>query len=195
MKEIKYYKGSYEYVVTFSEEELKELREEIINDASSFMHVEYNGTSNDSPYLRNQALESATIKNYMREDIKIDKNTNEENNNIYHYSYDRYTYPYIEKLIRNLLNNDISVLYDIYNPDLQKENVSIYHQINYLERKLSHTDSRNTSDKLKLLKEIEELVKKAINTKEEVLILKYYDRLQNMINIEKEPVLNITLSK
>ena len=195
MEEITYTKGCYNYVVTYDRLELIKLRIEVVENASVVMHCDYNGPSSKSPYNRKNNNDSLEFKNFKEEYVRTDKTLNGEKEEIYHYEYDSYLFPYIEELITRLLNKDVSALEDIYNPDLVKEAVSIYYQINFLERKLLRTDSRNLDEKIEILHKLEDLVKEAKDTKKDVPVLKYYERLQNMVKIEKIPVLNISWEK
>lgn len=87
------------YFVSFSKEELENLKIEIINKCSEIEHYEYDGTEgpNKFDYLQ--------IRNYHEKFIRIREsrdNLQWPDQKLYHYSYDKYNYPTLVTAIDNL---------------------------------------------------------------------------------------------
>ena len=108
--------GIEKYNVTFKKEQLEIIKYEIIKKCGVLVHREYDGTigPDESNIFR--------IRNFSKKDLDIKNNQNEE---LYHYSYDEYLYPYLVTLIKRILKGDSKALQEImqYNNNLEKPSI------------------------------------------------------------------------
>lgn len=102
------------YEVNLDINKLNQIKREIINNCSIIEHKSYETTN---PIIK---FESPYMKNYKSE--KTNKKDFKTKKQIYIVSYDLYNYPYLVKLINELLLGNTSVIDEIKN---YKENFSI----------------------------------------------------------------------
>ena len=190
MNNLRYIDNLNDYYVYYDKEELTDLKKYAIEDACTIIHLDYEGPYYKSPYYRKNS-ENFEILNFKKELVRIEKDNYGRNKKIYHYSYDKKFYPYIASLIDKLLNDDLSCLNEVYYPNLVKEIIPIYYSIDSLEHSLINTDCTNYNKKLEILYELEYLVKKARDHKEEVKVLFYYEALQEAITLKENKELTL----
>ena len=186
-----YYKSGKFYNVSFDENELERIRIDAINNSSVIIHEDYEGPYNYSPFYRKKEVSSLEVRNFKKEYVGIKKDALGRNLKMYHYEYDRYLFPYIEKLIRELLNGNVSVLDEVYNPDYVKEFVPLFYKINELEKELVRTDDKDVDKKISIVSELKYYLFKARRKDYDVPVLKYYEDLQNAVKLERIEMLGL----
>ena len=165
----------YKQRITLFIDEINKLRKELINKCSFITHEEY-----ESDY--EPRLNDCFIRN-LKKDFVGYKDYFEERRDVFHYSYDKLTPPYLAFLIDRLLNNDFSVIYEIDHYDYSKEN-NIDDIINVKKIEYKKIDDDNYSEKIEVLKELEKLIKiKKLNINQ-VSTKDYYYKLLSYIQRE-----------
>lgn len=168
--------------ITICRDEIKDLRNEIIDNCSIITFEEY-----DSDYEPN--TNNCFFRNYKKQDIGT-KEYFEEIRTLYHISYELFTPPYLVSLIDRLLKNDPSSLYEIDHYNYQKEK-NIDNIINEKSFKCKSIDDKNYSEKIKALKELKKITQDKELNKTQVSTEGYYYRLlgyiqrENVCNIDK----------
>ena len=170
------------YFVNFDNEELENLKIEIINNCSEIIHHEYDGI--DAPaqfdYLR--------IRNYKEKFVGIKESRDSlqiPDYYVYHFSYDEYVFPDLVYLIDELLKGDNNSIDKIlnYGKKLNGKSISdtISDRIDETSRQLDNIDNLDIVRKKSKLEELNSLIKlKEINEKQ-ASIESYYIKLKNLI--------------
>ena len=170
------------YFVNFDNEELENLKIEIINNCSEIIHHEYDGI--DAPdqfdYLR--------IRNYKEKFVGIKESRDSlqiPDYYVYHFSYDEYVFPDLVYLIDELLKGDNNSIDKIlnYGKKLNGKSISdtISDRIDETSRQLDNIDNLDIVRKKSKLEELNSLIKlKEINEKQ-ASIEPYYIKLKNLI--------------
>lgn len=169
------------YEITFDEEQLKKLQKEIIKNCSEIVHIKEE--SDYSPRFTTKEYNKGLIKNLNSKNIGT-KEYFEETRTMYLYTYDRYIPPKLVELIDKLLDDDVTVLGEIFNYNESKTNeiLKIEKKINKVSHKLDKIDNLDTKGKKKKLIELEELLEeKKKMEKESKLIIEYYNELISLI--------------
>ena len=164
------------YEIDFDKEEIENLRLEIIDNCSLVEHKVYQGID------LLMSIDKSLIKNFSSTKVG-EKEYFEETKDVYLYKYDEYKPPYLVKLIDRLLENDSSVLGEIFNYDAISS-VSIDDKINLASEEFAKIDPQDTRKRLEKLKELENLLRtKELNVNVQSVYL-YYIRLLALIQIE-----------
>ena len=171
------------YNVTFDTKEIQKIKNEIINNCSDIVHMNY--FSDYSPSFS----KSDIIRNYQERCTGEVKEYFEETRFIYEYSYDRYEPPYLVNLLNDLLKGK-NVLEDIL---IYKviDSLPIDIRIEEKEKEIKGIDDKNTKLKIEKLKDYEKLLKqKKLNENQKPLSM-YYDKLISLFKFELEDTLKI----
>ena len=168
--------------ITTCKDEIKDLRNEIIDNCSIITHEEY-----DSDYEPH--INDCFIRNYKQKLIGT-KEYFEETRMLYHISYELFTPPHLVSLIDRLLRNEPAALYEIdhYNYQNEKDIDDIINEKSYMCKKI---DDKNYSEKIKALKELEKLTQDKKLNSTQISTEGYYYRLlgyiqrENICNIDK----------
>lgn len=171
------------YNVTFDTKEIQKIKNEIINNCSDIVHMNY--FSDYSPSFSKNDI----IRNYQERRTGEVKEYFEETRFIYEYSYDRYESPYLVNLLNDLLKGK-NVLEDILTYKVL-DSLPIDIKIEKKEKEIKGIDDKNTKLKIEKLKEYEKLLElKKLNKNQKPLSL-YYDKLINLFKFELEDILSI----
>lgn len=166
------------YNVSFNNDVIINLKNKVINECSYIEHDIFE--DNYYPFaIKNEDFEYRNIISLSRD--------NDINDNLYkfRYEYDKYTYPYLVKLINRLLSDDIKAieeifhfngLYDFYIVNIESEINDVINELN--DDNIDIDDKINKTDKLKELF----LKKKKILLSDK--LKQYYIELQDLISFE-----------
>lgn len=167
------------YFIGFNAKDVEKLRYEIINNCSKIVHQECDST--DGP----NRFDHLRIRNYHRsERIETYEYTDGPDEEIYHFSYDEYKFPYLVSLIDKLLDGDISALEKIYHPNFKHKEKDFKKMIEIASKEADKIDNLNVEEKIEKLKEIQCLFKNSELNKNRKPINDYYLRLQGLIKSE-----------
>ena len=164
------------YLVSYDKEELEKLKLEIIDNCSVITHREYVGKF--GPYH----FDELKYRNYSEEKVGERKHNNIETytENIYHYSYDQYDFPYLVTIIDNILKNDVNALKELFYPDTKKEVLFI--EIVQMHRKeLDETSYANPKEKIDKINEFKEFLKNGEKNKEQKSVWEYYHKVKELL--------------
>lgn len=168
------------YEATFDKNEMEKLRIEIINKCSEIEHLDYVDT--DGPTYHDDFLH---IRNLNR--VKVGKREYNdfysEDEDLYHYTYDKYDFPYLVELINLIYMNNVPALDMILNPDYSYEQEPFEQRIKELTKKANHISNTKTREKITVLEELEELVKKSQLNINQVSVKEYYPKVQKLIKL------------
>ena len=170
------------YHITFNQEEIEQLKSDIIKNCSFIKHVEY--SSDYEPKFDNISL----IKNFHSTYISK-KEYFEETRDVYFYSYDEYQPPYLIELINNLLTGDSSSIDKILNYCISNE--SIDDKIKLINQEINEIDISNIESKKEKLKELENLLEIKKLNKNRQNIDPYYQRLISLIKFDLVDTMSI----
>jgi len=169
------------YKVTFNKEALTKLRVEIINNCSEIEHYDYVDT--DGPTYHDDFLH---IRNLER--IKVGKREYNdfysEDEDLYHYTYDAYEFPYLINLIDMLFHNNVHALNMILNPDFSLEPEPLEKRIKDLNKKANRISNTKTKEKIAILEELEQLIAKSKLNINQKSVKEYYPKVQQFITLE-----------
>lgn len=163
--------------VTYDEEKLKLIREEVIDKFSDVFYHEH--------YLTKEELEIIESNDIYK---NIEKKQSSDNK--FFVTYEKYMYPRLVELIDSLLENDFSVLNEIETPIETKQN---YYKdmIESLNEEIDTIDNYDVNRKIKKLEELREMIYESKKNKEKKDISKYYDMVNDTINIQLLRNLNV----
>jgi len=169
------------YEVTYDKEEMEKLRIEIINKCSEIEHLEYESTdgptyNDDLLHIRNLEIVKTGVKKY-NDFYSADED-------IFHYSYDYYDYPYLVNLINLLSMDNVHALHSILNPDYSNEKEPIDLRIKKVTQKLNRIVSTKNKNKSTLLSELQELIEKAELNENQISVKEYYPKVQELIHLK-----------
>lgn len=168
------------YLVEFDKTKLKSLRFEIISDCSEITHYSYEDKTGPdaSDYLR--------IRNYRAKKIGQVETSREFNEtaDVYHFSYDKFEFPYLITLIDNLQNGSKEAVEQIMNPDYSLEKPSVEAKIEKLSTEIDTINNLEAKKKIEKLKELEGLLEKLEINKMQKPVMPYYKKVQELINIK-----------
>ena len=178
------------YRVTYDKEQLEKLRVEIINNCSEIKHLEY--TATDGPTYHDDILQ---IRNL--EIIKVGKTDNNDfysqERDLYHYSYDKYDFPYLVTLINLLLGqHNVHALYTILNPDYKMEKEPFDKRIEELNNMINSISNCETSKKMELLEKLEQLISQSKLNINQKPVNEYYEKVQSNISLELMDTLKVS---
>jgi len=180
------------YKVVFDKETLDKLRTEIINKCSIIEHIERTGTRkpNYFDYLK--------IRNYKEK--KVGRTEPRDNlfyspEDIYWYSYDQYNFPYLVKLIDELLKKDVQAVYKIYNPDFDREPTSLEIKRKVLCEEINNIPNDNTNKKISKLEELQKLIEQIKINESQESVIPYYKEVQEAILLVPVDIIDIDIIK
>lgn len=176
------------YAIDFNREELQRLKVEIINNCSEIEHKEYESTRipKRDDYLK--------IRNYKEKKIgKVEGKGYSPDKTLYHFSYDEYEYPYLIILINRLLNGDIDAIYEINNPNIEKEKTSFELRIKEASNKINQIDNLNTQVKIHKLNELQKLIETAKLNEQQKSVYEYYKKVQSLLIIKYESSIDVNI--
>ena len=178
------------YEITFDEEKVKKVQKEIIDNCSEIVHEKY---ENDySPRFTSREYSKGLIKNFNSENIGT-KEYFEETRTMYLYTYDKYIPPKLVDLIDRLLEEDVTVLDEIFNYNDIKSPSKIDKKIKKLSSKLDKIDNLDTKNKKKKLNELEELLKEKQKLQKQLANINgYYQDLISLINFSLVDTISIS---
>lgn len=168
------------YEVSVDKIKLANLRSEVINDCSEITHQEYDEFEKYFPrksdiFVRN--LKQTRLKLIDFNDLYTPSEY------LYHFSYDEYKPPHLVTLIDKLLNDDDSVLDEIYHPTIDTKIIPFAERVKLANKQLAEIDDSDLESMKVLAKEVEELADQAILNKNQKPVMEYYKLLQNLINL------------
>ena len=185
------------YEIDFNRRELENLKIQVINECSIIIHKEYEGLSINAP----NKYDYLKIRNYKE---KFNKRGNCIRNNkerligynektdfyssfkdeIYHYSYDEYNYPYLVKIIDMLLNREALFINEILEPKIINPKELIEEKIKQISEEIdliSNQDYNEKTEQLAALKKLLEIKRLHANEKP---IQKYYIKLRELLDFK-----------
>lgn len=169
------------YKISYNKKEIESLRLKAINNCSEIIHK---NDRSSGRLTRESADDKLKIRNYKEEYLGWEEDRWGERS-VYELTYDEYNFPYLVTLIDRLLNNDVNVLIEIFNPDFSKENiVTIDEMVKRMMKELDEMDNLDRKRKKAKLDELQSLLEKAQSNKNQESVAKYYDELQKLIVIE-----------
>lgn len=154
-------------------------------DIAKLTHI-YHQLINNCSFIENVSA--------IKDNIEEVKDTNDYYIKDYHYkmlkngnyelSYKKYNKCELAKIIESIFRKDIQGIYDLfeYNP-LSKEELNAI-KINELSNKIDQIENTNPKDKIKLLKEMEFLLKKIENNKNQKDEKAYLEEAKKLIKLE-----------
>ncbi len=164
------------YEVSFDKQQVKNLKDTIIDKCSFIEHQEFQ--SDYYPMFSDKKI----IRNFQSTYIGK-QDYFEETREVYSFSYDRYNPPYLVLLIDKLLNDDTEVISEILNYDVSPKE-SIEDKINLVNKEFMEIDSENIYAKKLKLKELENLLKvKQLNQNQQTIDI-YYQQLLELISFD-----------
>ena len=179
----------FKYEVIVDKEKLEKLKYEVIEKCSIMEHKDYESTRLPTMY---GILDYLKYRNYK--DIKV--GTVEYNDfysmpeTLYRITYDLYHFPYLLELIEKLLNDDRTIIEEIFTINRKKELVSLDIRIKKLNGIIEKIDNINADKKIELLKELSDLLKQKELNKNQENIDKYYIKVRKLITFKKIDILN-----
>lgn len=169
------------YEVIVDKELLSKLKYEIIEKCSIITHKDYQDTYLPKMYGIDDYLK---YRNYS--EVKI--GVREYNDfysmpeDLYRIKYDEYHFPYLVELLDKLLKDDIDVLKEIYNVNKKKEIMCIDEKINRQKDLIESIDDFETYKKINELEKLKELIEQKELNKNQVNVLKYYNKVKKLIS-------------
>jgi len=169
------------YEVIVDKELLSKLKYEIIEKCSLITHKDYQDTYLPKMYGIDDYLK---YRNYS--EVKI--GVREYNDfysmpeDLYRIKYDEYHFPYLVELLDKLLKDDIDVLKEIYNVNKKKEIMFIDEKINRQKDLIECIDDSEFDKKISELEKLKELIEQKELNKNQVNVLKYYNKVKKLIS-------------
>lgn len=169
------------YLITFSKDELENLRIDVINNCSEIVHHEYDATHGPNKY------DGLKIRNYSEKFIKI-KESNDSlqwpDQKIYHYSYDEYKFPNLVSIIDELIKGNTFVLDELLNDSIISKVETIEERIKKASDELDNIDNLKIHEKKEKLNELQHLINLNELNKNQKSIIPYYDKLNKLLVLE-----------
>lgn len=177
------------YKVTFDKEAITKLRVEIINKCSEIEHYDYvdtDGPTYHDDFLRIRNLERVKVGKREYNDFYS------EDEDLYHYTYDAYEFPYLINLIDMLFHNNVHALNMILNPDFTLEPEPFEKRIKDLNKKANRISNTKTKEKIAILEELEQLIAKSKLNINQKSVKEYYPKVQKFITLELVDTIDIS---
>lgn len=179
------------FLVEFNSEELEKIRIEIIEKCSELVHHEYECSGSlpkdfaDNP-LKIRNFKETKIGKKEHETIKHGYTVEKQ----YHYSYDELEYPYLVTLINRILKGDVSAVYEILNPDFNKERKSFDERISEITNEINDSNLDNNR-KISKLNRVKKLIENKELNKNQESVLEYYEKVKELIILTRIDLINI----
>lgn len=175
-----YAKKIEKYNINFNEEKLSKLKEEIIDKCSIIEHKDYEG-------IKDFDIMDRTIKNFSA--ITTGKKDS-EGKTIYNFSYDKYHFPYLAKIIDGIFCEYPSAIDGLVNIDSSKELKKIDEAIKFIYNKLDTISDEK--EKIVWLNKLNRYLKIKDSSKNQKDIFPYYKLVKNELNFELMDTLSVS---
>ena len=167
------------YLVIFDVETLEIFRKEIIDNCSMIEYCEYDGTytpTNKVDYeIRNLSSRYVGVRKF-RDTLQC------SDEDMYHYSYDKYIYPPLVSYIDELLAGNVKVLgTKIVETDVVE---IIKEKIRKVSKELDSIDNLDIENKKTKIEELQKLVAQAKLNENQKSVNLYLERLQNIVQLK-----------
>jgi len=182
------------YLVTFDEGLLIELRKEIIDNCSLIEHCEYDAAYGPFSMFGKDSTKDNEycIKNYSENFLYVRESRDSlqyPDEDIYHFSYDKYIFPKIVFYIDEILKGNFQVLKKA--PESFEASKYFKDKIEEVSKELDAIDNLDVDKKQKKLEELKKLVKKAKLNENQKSTNKYLERLNNLISLKSVDTISI----
>ena len=171
------------YEIDFNRRELENLKIQVINECSIIIHKEYEGLSIKAP----NKYDYLKIRNYKEKLVGYNEKTDfysSFKDEIYHYSYDEYNYPYLVKIIDKLLNREALFINEILEPKIINPKELIEEKIKQISEEIDLISNQDYNKKTEKLAELKKLLEiKRLNANEKP-IQKYYIKLRELLDFK-----------
>jgi len=157
--------------ITFDEDDLKEIREEVINNCSKITHFDKVDRLISIP-----EIDGVIIKNYFAEKVDYDTRF------LYHITYDEYKYPRLVTLIDSLLSGDLTVINEIETP-VETREYEYVNMIESLDTEIDSIDNYDVDRKIRKLEQLKKVISESESNKKENPLSKYYEITGSVINM------------
>lgn len=172
---IQKYEVSYDYC------KIKALREKLINDCSNIIKREI--TSTMCPHCDENNKEYRKIINHGV--VRVQEYNDGPDKDVCRYTFDEYCYPDIISLIDRFLNNDASVISEIYEYKTKFDRSYLDEEITKQLKKIEGIALEKVDEKIKGYQELKELINYKTLTKREVKEEMYYEELLKIIKMKE----------
>lgn len=169
------------YCINYDLEALQMLKLEIINKCSRLENFEYDDIRNPKDWDN-----FLKIRNYSKTKI-------ENKDELFHYKFTRYEFPYLVKLIDELISGNSKALDEILNPNMEKEALPFSFII---QNKIDEINSISDNDKDRKLfqyKKLLKLIELSKLNKNQKSVKGYYKKVKDIIHLEKVDTIDIKL--
>lgn len=176
------------YQVSYDEELIKKLREEIINNCSLIEHCEYDSTI--EPYSFRIKSDDYCIKNYSERFVGVREsrdNLQYPDEDIYHYSYDKYIYPQLVLYIDEFLDGNVQIIEMA--PEITNVTTFFQKQIDNLIQEIDSVDNLGFEQKIKKLEELKKITEQAELNKNQKSTEKYLEKFNELVRIKLVDIL------
>lgn len=165
------------YQVSFLEEELQNIKLEIINNCSEIVPRKYTGTTCKDDFLKVRNLRRVYIgRSESRDELQY------LSEDLYEFSYDEYIFPKLVENIDALLNLDINAVNEIFTPTVADQSIST--RIELLKREIDQIDNLEVERKIDKLKELKQLTILLEINKNQKPVSEYYSKVQKLITMD-----------
>ena len=165
------------YLIEVDVEKLKKMRQEIIDRCSIIRHYEIDKYKKELENWKDNLLNnnSFEIRNYIEKNVANFNTFNE----VIHVAYDAYCYPYLISIIDGILNQDISKMYELLEPNFDLEPFTIDEELKILAHKWS-LDKQNKQ----LLNICRDLLKQKDYNLNQISVRDYYFKVMDLLTIQ-----------
>ncbi len=169
------------YEVSYDESKIKVLRKKFIDDCSIIIKREI--TSTMYPYCNENNKEYRGIRNLGV--VRVQEYNDGPDKDVCRYTFDEYCYPDIISLIDRFLNNDASVISEIYEYKTKFDRSYLDEEITKQLKKIEGIALEKVDEKIKGYQELKELINYKTLTKREVKEEMYYEELLKIIKMKE----------
>lgn len=169
------------YEVAYNKSEMEKLRVEIINKCSEIEHFDYvdtDGPTYHDDFLRIRNLEIVKVGTREYNDFYS------EDEDLYHYVYDRYKFPYLVTIIEMLFEGNVNALNMILNPDYSYEQESFEKRIQDLINKVDSIPNTKAEEKIDVLEKLASLINQSQLNINQVSAQEYYPKVKELIKLK-----------
>lgn len=173
------------YTVTYDEHQMEKLKLEIIDKCSEITHSEHFDIYKESYY--DDQLKIRNLKSREAKDGEYPEKYKEyfsKDADIYFYSYDEYTFPYLISLIDCFYKGYGPSIKEILNPTFKCIPDSFEKRISDLSNRINNIPKENTEEKKEALTDLERLIKNAKLNANQISVKEYYPKVKELIKLE-----------
>lgn len=173
------------YQVSYDEELIKKLRKEIINNCSLIEHCEYDSTCEPCLLYGNSQADDCCIKNYSEYFSHVRESRDSlqyPDQDIYHYSYDKYIYPQLVLYIDEFLGGNVQIIGTA--PKISNVGVKLKKRIDKLSKELDSIDNLEIKQKQEKLEELKKVVEQAKLNENQKSTAEYLEKFNELVRIE-----------